>query len=323
MNNMTTVDDLLAQSGLSKLRDYQNIRRIVGRVLTHWPEHARYCAMRFNGDDVAFLERMDSIGRLILTIMGDDIDTYCVDYRWMCEEFLREEIHFRRHGQYRLSTFEEAFKEVYGVQAYMSRYVRGILLSQMLWSPHARAFDYFRTTFLDSLPKHGAYLEVGPGHGLFLYFASRCANLDVVEAWDVSSSSIAETRSTLEILGVNREIVIVEQDVLRAPSRHGEFDGAVISEVLEHLEQPNLALRTLHRALKPGGRIFINAPLNSPAPDHIFLWRTPDEFRSFVVNQGFEIESFELFPVTGATVELALRQNLSISCVVVAVKRAD
>jgi SAM-dependent methyltransferase len=319
VSDRTSVNDLISRSGLGRLRDYPDIRRVIEHLLTVWPEHARYCAMRFDGDDVAFLGRMDSVAHLILTIVGDDLDKYCVDYRWMCEEFLREEIHFRRHGRYRLSTFDAAFQEVYGVKAYMSRYVRGILLSQLLWLPHARAFDYFRTTFLDSLPIGSAYLEVGPGHGLFLYFASKCANLGALEAWDVSSSSIAETRSTLKILGVNRDIAIVEQDVLKAPSRHGEFDGAVISEVLEHLEQPNLALRTLHRALKPGGRIFINAPLNSPAPDHIYLWRTPEEFRRFVVDQGFEIESFELFPVTGATVELALRQCLSISCVVVAV----
>lgn len=199
----------------------------------------------------------------------------------------------------------------------MSRYVRGILISQLLWKPHAQAFDYYCNDFLGRLPTDSSYLEVGPGHGLFLYFASQSANLSKLEAWDVSASSIAETRSTLKTLGVQREISIVEQDVLKAPSRQNEFDGAVISEVLEHLERPDLALKSLWAALKPGGRIFINAPLNSPAPDHIYLWRTPEEFGSFVEAQGFEIESFELFPVTGATIEQALRKTLSISCVVV------
>jgi len=305
---------------IDELKSCPDISRIVRSLLIVWPEHGQYCKARFDGNDAVFLERTESVAGLILKIVGDELETYCMDYRWMCEEFLKEEIYFRRHGKYRLSTFEGAFKEIYGVKEYMSRYVRGILISQLIWSPHARALDYFRSGFLDRIPGHSSYLEVGPGHGLFLFFASKCANLDRLEAWDVSESSIAETKSTLKALDVRRDIRIIAQDILKAPSSAGEYDAAVISEVLEHLEQPDVALRTLRTALKPGGRIFINAPLNSPAPDHIYLWRTPEEFRGFVTDQGFEIESFELFPITGASLALALRQKLSISCVVVGVK---
>lgn len=306
-----------------ELEAFPNTKRIVEHLLTVWPEHVAYCNARFGGSDGAFLSRTEVVAQLILTIVGARLEEYCIDYRWMCEEFLKEELYFRRHNKYRLGTFEEAFNEVYGVKEYMSRYVRGILISQLIWLPHARALDYFRTVFLDRVPQTSSYLEVGPGHGLFLYFASKCANLDSLEAWDVSASSISETRSTLAALGVTRDIAIVDQDVLKAPSRHGQFDAAVISEVLEHLERPDVALRSLRTALKPGGRIFINAPLNSPAPDHIYLWRKPEDFQAFVVSQGFEIQSFELFPVTGATLEYALRQNLSVSCVVVGVKTRD
>jgi len=30
----------------------------------------------------------------------------------------------------------------------MSKYVRGILISQIIWDPHAKAFDAFREEFL-------------------------------------------------------------------------------------------------------------------------------------------------------------------------------
>ena len=42
---------------------------------------------------------------LALRLMGDDLDDYCTDYRWMCEAFTEEEIFFRRTGSYRLRTF--------------------------------------------------------------------------------------------------------------------------------------------------------------------------------------------------------------------------
>ncbi len=160
-------------------------------------------------------------------------------------------------------------------------------------------------------------MEVGPGPGLFLYFAAKSENIVKLEAWDISASSIMETRSALSSLGVKRDITIIEQDVMEAPSGRSEFDAIVISEVLEHLERPDAALQSLRSALKPGGLIFINVPINSPAPDHIYLWRTTDEFRGFVTDQGYEIESVYLFPMTGLTLESAVRKRKSISCVVV------
>jgi 2-polyprenyl-3-methyl-5-hydroxy-6-metoxy-1,4-benzoquinol methylase len=300
-----------------KLQAYPAIASIVDAIISDWPDHIRYCEQRFANDTPDFLSRTEEFAQLALKGMQDELPRYCADYRWMCEEFWKEEFHFRREGSYRLSTFEEAYREVYSNADYMSRYVRGILISQIIWDPHARAFDLFRTRFLPAIPQGGSYLEVGPGHGFFLCFASREADLGRMEAWDVSPSSIAEAKQALSRLGVARDIEIVEQDVLAAPARHDEFDAAVISEVLEHLERPDLALQSLCAALKPGARIFINAPINSPAPDHIYLWRTPQEFSEFVRAQGFEIEEAHDLPQTGVKLERALKLNLSVSCIVI------
>jgi ubiquinone/menaquinone biosynthesis C-methylase UbiE len=200
----------------------------------------------------------------------------------------------------------------------MSAYINGILMSQLIWTPHARAFDYFRTSFLSGNPPGSAHLEVGPGHGLFLYFAARHASTDEIEAWDVSEASIAATRRALERLGVERPVSLIRHDVLEPPAKESCFESAIISEVLEHLERPDLALSTLRRVLKPGGRLFINAPVNSPAPDHIYLWRSPREFVDFVEAQGFEIESAQFLPMTGASLQKAEKLQLSISCVLIA-----
>lgn len=312
----------MSQDLQTRLAGYPAIRTVVAATLDAWPEHLGYCEKRFEQDSSTFLERCNEFSQLALKMMGDALPQYVNDYRWMCEQFLEEEFFFHRNGHYRLSTFAEAFAQVYANAEYMARYVHGILISQILWHPHALAFDLFRTKFLTSLPHGATYLEVGPGHGFFLYFAAKTPAIAGLEAWDVSPSSIAETKAALQRLGADRDITIVEQDVLAAPSRNNEFDAAVISEVLEHLERPDTALRTLHAALRSGGRLFINAPVNSPAPDHIYLWRSPEEFRSFVEDQGFEIEQAYDLPQTGVSLERARKLGLSISCVVVARKPA-
>lgn len=307
---------------LPDLAKVPSIAKICEAILRLYPGHDGYLAARFRDFDPEFEGRMEELATLALASMGDQLDDYVADYRWMCEAFIAEEFHFRRHKAYRLSTFEEAYREVYSRPEIMGRYVRGILISQLIWEPHARAFDFFRTHFIGKAQPGANYLEVGPGHGFFLYFASRVDEIAAIEAWDVSESSIAETRHALSRLGVERDIRIIEQDVLEAPSRHGEFDLAIISEVLEHLERPDAALRSLHAALKPGGRIFVNAPVNSPAPDHIYNWPSTDAFVEFFTAQGFEVEEARFLPVTGASLETAIRKKLSISCVLIGRKPA-
>jgi hypothetical protein len=105
-----------------------------------------------------------------------------------------------------------------------------------------------------------------------------------------------------------------------APPRKDAFDIAVISEVLEHLEEPARALGGIRTALRPGGSVFINAPVNSPAPDHIYLWRSTDELLDFVREQGLAIDRVALFPQTGISLERARAKALSISCVIIARK---
>lgn len=303
-----------------KLRPYPNLSKVVDEVIRIWPEHRKYCETRFKNDDDAFLARTEEFATLALRNVGDQLERYVSDYRWMCERFHEEEIFFFREDRYRLSTFQQAYDEVYSNIEYMLRYVHGILISQIIWNTHAQAFDAFRQHYLPNVPAGASYLEVGPGHGFYLYFASRSPNIANMEAWDVSPASIQETTEALQRMGVTRDIKLIEQDVLAAPTRHEEFDCATISEVLEHLEHPERALKSLHSALKPGGLIFINVPLNSPAPDHIYLWRSPDEFRAFVESHGFKVEHETLAPVGGYSVERALKYKVTISSILVARK---
>jgi len=304
---------------ISAFDRYPKLQSILAEICRVWPEHAGYCESRFRNDQPAALSRSEEVADLVHRLADvHSITEHCADYRWMCERFLEEELIFRRTGKYRLATFRDAYEQVYSRHDYMSRYVRGILISQLVWHPHALAFEFFRSRFLALCPPGSRHLEIGPGHGLFLYFASQSPNITGLEAWDVSESSISATRSALTKLGVSMDVKLTLQDVLAASPATAPFDSAIISEVLEHLEHPERALATLRASLRPGGRLFINAPVNSPAPDHIYLWSSPDEFVTWVRAQDFEIEASEYYPVTGASLERAMRQKLSISCVVVA-----
>jgi 2-polyprenyl-3-methyl-5-hydroxy-6-metoxy-1,4-benzoquinol methylase len=182
-----------------------------------------------------------------------------------------------------------------------------------LWTNHASSFDFYINEFLKENPPDYRHLEIGPGHGLLLYYASidpRCGSL---AAWDISPVSIRKAADCLRTLGVEREVEFEVRDVTSNCEEDGQFESIVFSEVLEHLEHPEVALGNIREILCENGRLFLNVPINAPAIDHIFLLRSPEEATEFVQSCGFAIERVRLSPTSGYTEERARRRNTSIS----------
>jgi SAM-dependent methyltransferase len=82
-----------------------------------------------------------------------------------------------------------------------------------------------------------------------------------------------------EHIGVEREGTLHDKscvdlfgDAYRIPVDDGAFDSALCTSVLEHLEEPEQALRECHRVLKPGGVAIYSAP---------FIWHLHEEPRDF------------------------------------------
>src|SRR5579884_2058329 len=96
---------------LPDLSPYPNLAAIAETQLGVWSSHARYIAQRFGDDDREFLRRTDDVARLVRLLAGERLVQYCEDYKWMCGNFMEEDLHFRRHQRYRLQTFAEADRE--------------------------------------------------------------------------------------------------------------------------------------------------------------------------------------------------------------------
>ncbi|MGH7065480.1 MAG: class I SAM-dependent methyltransferase, partial [Stellaceae bacterium] len=224
-------------------------------------------------------------------------------------------------GHYRFSTFAEANAAVYQNRPLMEKYLNGILLSHVLWANHAVVFEYYAKAFLAKNRSEYRHLEVGPGHGLLLYEAASDRRCGSVTGWDVSPTSLSHTETCLKRLGVERPVALAERDLM-AGDLDGQFDSIVISEVLEHLERPDMALSRLGSVLAPGGFLFAHVPINSPTVDHIFLWRLPEDFIDLVRRSGFDVVDWRCVPCTGYSERQARRMALTISCAVIATAAA-
>lgn len=300
------------------------LHTVAHAVTAVWPDHAGFIGKSLSGRSDAVLDVSERLSDAILKLapgIDGGMATLAADYRFLCEDIvLPEEMHFRRNDRYRLSSFEDANRECYANAPFMDRYMNGLLLSDVLWSNHAHAFAYFVDTYLPRLPEDARHLEIGPGHGLLLYFAAASGRLSKIAGWDVSPTSIAKTRHALDLLGVTAPVDLTLQDLFAAPAPGEDalFDGIVMSEILEHLEQPVAALRSAARWLAPGGLLWINVPANSPAPDHIFLFDGLDHAQSIAREAGLEVIDAVAFPMSGTTLVRAEKHKLSISCSVLA-----
>ncbi|BCH33746.1 SAM-dependent methyltransferase [Mesorhizobium sp. L-8-10] len=299
---------------------YPVLKALLETQLAAAPAHEKFFRRRFETMDDAQAASLDEFAGHIARLVGDELEEHVEDYVWLCSQQVNEELHFRRHGRYRLNTFEEAYRDVYSNKEYMTRYMNGLLMTQLWWSNHTRAMEFYRTSFLASNTEGYSHLEIGPGHGLFLYFAAADPRAGKVSAWDISDASIAMTAKALRRLGLAEQPALELRDLFRGPV--GSFDSLVFSEVLEHMEKPAETLALVRSLLAPEGRLFLNMPINSPAPDHLFNAETPEELERFVVDAGFRIIDRAFFPATNQTLDAARRKKLTISCVFVA-GRAD
>ena len=296
------------------------LHECLARQLKITPVHATFLSKRFAQVDPLEAILLERLAQVILELAGAQLTQYCLDYDWLAGTVLEEELFFRRHGRYRLQTLKQATAEFYSRPALMTRYMNGLLMSQLWWANHTRALVCYEEDFLGGAA--GCCLEIGPGHGLLMQLAAR-SGFESVEALDISEASLALTRAALLRMGVAADscrFAFHSGDLfdpgIMAPFAN-RFDGVVFSEVLEHLDRPSEAMRILFDITRPGGRVFLHVPVNSPAPDHLFLLRSPEEARSFVAGFGFEVRVVRFLPGANLTLEKAIRTASTISCVFV------
>jgi 2-polyprenyl-3-methyl-5-hydroxy-6-metoxy-1,4-benzoquinol methylase len=300
---------------------YPKLSSLMQMQYERTPAHRKYLETRLSHASPQSFSMLEDLAKQISALGGSRLPEICDNYDFICRIVREEEMFFRRHGKYRLQTFAEANRLVYADTEYMGKYMDGLLLTQIYWSNHSASYQFYKDVFLGSAPRGYDYLEIGPGHGLLLYQAISDERSGSVTGWDLSQASIDHTREALKALGARgKQPTLVLQDLYAVDDNSAKFDCITFSEVLEHLENPKGALIKLRSLLKPGGRLYVNVPINSPAPDHLYLLRSPEEAIAAVTESGFEVDRAEFYPMTNHTMDQARKHSLTISACIIGVR---
>lgn len=264
------------------------LNRVLGVIREKSPRHSRKISSFLNSVDDQYKDRSELFliqYEKLLRMHDHDIE-YGIDcYLSMCDQMLAEQVFFMRSGKYRYDNFDDVDRLVYSNPEIMQPLLYGLLLSQFLWKSHYEVFEFFIHTLNPLIHSIDSYLEIGPGHGLYISEAIKLLkDTSQVIALDVSESSLQMSKFLVN----NERPEFICHDFMTYDF-DSKFDFIAMGEVLEHVENPMLLLKRLRYCLADNGHAFITAPANAPSIDHIYLFNDPDHIKSCLRSAGFDI----------------------------------
>lgn len=299
--------------------DSESINQLTHSILDRNPLQSEFLSESLREVGAEELHDLDAYLAYALEA-GLDIPYLADCYDLIVKDTLREQMYFMRHRRYRYSTFDEVANSVYFDDAYMRKYMHGLALTSYLWPNHRALHRYF----IDRIPvaQGGHYLEVGPGHGLYMVSAMRKSAYEQFDGIDISPTSVQMTNDVLGsgTFGQFDNYRVYEQDFLEGSIPPETYSAIVMGEVLEHVEQPSVFLQTIARIATKDAFIFITTPINAPAIDNIYLFESWSDIEALVVDAGLNVVDKLLVPYPGLSVEESERERLAINVAMVLAK---
>lgn len=142
------------------------------------------------------------------------------------------------------------------------------------------------------LPAGSKVLDAGAGEGRNKKF---CSHLDY-SSLDSGEYDGVGNRQGLHKGSRDYSEVDIIADIEDIPIKEGTYDAVLCVEVLEHVKNPNVALKEIYRVLKKGGTLILTAPFNSLTHYAPHFYSTG--FSSYYYNHHLTELGFEIIELT-------------------------
>jgi hypothetical protein len=221
-----------------------------------------------------------------MKVLNDDSHDlrYAVEcYLHMIAGITLEQINFIRNDCYSNASYMEVEKRVFADKEKLKSFKLALLISELLWPQHFLIYLRFIHLFKQYGDKTEKFVDIGGSHGQYLSYVfnryltekpvliyTNPLSADMVQ-WFVSPSGFE----------------IIDEKSIRETIR--EYDWVTMGETLEHTENPAQYVDIALRLLSKEGYLFVTAPVNAPAIDHVYCFRSKEEVLSMFRDKGLTL----------------------------------
>ena len=293
-----------------------NINLVLDEIYRKSPLQKKKIESFINSKDVNYKQEFEKFLSEYIDYLNNNSMTieYCIDsYLDMVSDMFKSQIKFMRTGEYPILDTTRAVNDVYNNETKMLSYMVGLALSQYLWNTHYEMFKHFSSSILENKDRIAKYLEIGPGHGIFLKKAINILDDDIkITAIDISKTSLKVSRSIINYFYPLKDINYINADMLNLDI-NSKYDFIVMGEVLEHVEDPKSLLIKISKLLNKNGRAFVSTCINCPMIDHVYHFHNVGEIREMFKICGLAIETEKVLPVEDMSMNEIVKNRVTIN----------
>jgi hypothetical protein len=216
----------------------------------------------------------------VMDLNGYSVTDVVIKYNEMLTSVLKAFIRYHRDGIYPNCSFSEVNARLYSNKFAVESFALASFLSEILWQQHFRLFYWYLDKINLYKSNIHSYLEIGGAHGQYMSYMERL--IPEVKKTILSTNPVSDMMvSWFSSRFISYDSVKDLENI--------KYDWITLGETMEHYENPEYYVDLSIRHLNKSGYLFITAPVNAPAPDHVYHYKSSEEVLNFFENKGLTL----------------------------------
>lgn len=225
---------------------------------------------------------------------------------WNCEEillgylvdYLKEQIHLLKTGEYGHGTFEEIRKAIYdNPKVMLNSYMPGLFLAYSFTPILFEKYHFFAANHIPEIGEMDTVVEIGFGDGFYLWNLRRHGKQGRITGFDISTSAVEFATDLLAAADMmNDSMELRLGNIMEGvPAGDGIYDHAILAEIIEHIPNPSVALGEAQRLLKDKGCLYVSTVMDSNHMDHMTNFACEAAVEQLLMDNGFHVADRHIY----------------------------